>query len=143
MILDRIERLSVYEGMIPGAAMIYDAFLADDEKLTPHEVRRKSYMTKSDAQRRFEVHDRTVDLMLMKSGCEVIHVCPEDRLERAEELPGDADGRKLNGGPRGSAVEVCEGMFIAIFPGEAHMVAGMVKGETGPAEKWVVKIGLS
>ena len=77
------------------------------------------------------VHERT--------GAEVIHICPMDALTPAEPLPGGADGRKLDGGPRGSAVELEAGWFCAIFPGEAHMVGGRAPSGAPGIEKWVVK----
>ena len=139
MILDLISRLPRYGAMIPGAGQIAAAFSAGEAGMAPCEVREKGYATKDDRSRRFEVHFQTVDLMMAREGAEVIHICPVEALPPAEALPGGADGRKLDGEPRGSAVVLEKGWFCAIFPGEAHMVGGRVDGAEGWIEKWVVK----
>ena len=139
MILDSISRLPLYEAQIPGAADIAAAFASFDPKAAPCEVREKRYAQKDDAARRFEVHFHTIDLMLAREGAEIIHICPMQTLTPAEALPNGGDGRKLDGAPQGTAVELTQGMFCAIFPGEAHMVGGKTGGEESFIEKWVVK----
>lgn len=141
MILDTVDRLPLYESILPGAAEIAKRFLEQNTENAPWEIREKKYETKPDEKRRFEVHDRTVDLMLCASGREVIHICPAAELIPAEPLPNGADGRKLDGGPRGSAILFRPDCFIAIFPGEAHMVGGQaVCGVSEAISKWVVKV---
>ena len=140
MITDRISNLSLYEPVIPGAKAIAKAFLSSDSGAAPCEVREKSYEQKEDSKRRYEVHFHTIDLMMAREGSEVIHVCPMDRLAAAEELPGGADGMKMDGRIQGSAVLLEEGYFCAIFPGEAHMVGGKTYGNTSSVTKWVVKV---
>ena len=139
MILDKISRLPLYESLIPGAGQIAAAFLAHSPQAVPFEVREKSYAQKEDSQRRFEVHYRTIDLMIAAEGAEVIHLCPADRLVPAEALPNGADGRKLDGAPQGTAVVLEKGYFCAIEPGEAHMVGGKDVDNPGAITKWVVK----
>lgn len=141
MILDRISRISQYESLIPGAGRIAAAFAARDPACAPCEVREKRYATRPDEARRFEVHSRTIDLMIAIDGAEVVNLCPMERLTPAEALSNGADGRKMDGGPQGSAVLLEAGWFLAIFPGEAHMVGGRVEGAEGRIEKWVVKAG--
>lgn len=140
MILDTVERLPLYADLIPGAREIAAAFAASDPAAAPCEVREKRYATKADAQRRYEVHDHTIDLMIARGGAEVIHICSLEGMEPAEELKDD--GRKLNGPIHGSAVELDAGYFCAIFPGEAHAVGGQVEGQAGEIDKWVVKVRL-
>ena len=139
MILDLISRLPLYERQIPGAGRIAEAFEANRPQDAPCEVRLKSYAPKSAAQRRFEVHFHTIDLMMAKSGAEVICLLPWEALQPAEPLPNGADGRKLDGAPQGSAVQLKAGYFCAIFPGEAHSVGGPADGAPEGIEKWVVK----
>ncbi|MBQ7454964.1 MAG: YhcH/YjgK/YiaL family protein [Clostridia bacterium] len=140
MILDLISRLPLYAGLIPGAAQIAAAFAADDPALAPCEVREKAYATKPDDQRRFEIHDHTIDLMIARAGAEVIHICPPEGMEPAEELKDD--GRKLNGPVHGTAALLSAGYFCAIFPGEAHAVGGHPEDRPGEIDKWVVKVRL-
>ena len=139
MIVDCIERLPLYEYLIPGAKQIAEAFATQTPEAAPCEVREKSYLPKASEQRRFEVHFHTIDLMMAKTGAEVIHLLPWKQLEPAEPLPKGADGRKLNGPPQGSAVTLEAGFFCAIFPGEAHMVGGPAESAASGIEKWVVK----
>ena len=139
MILDKISNLPLYAAVIPDAARIAAAYAAGAPADAPCEVREKAYATKADGQRRFEVHFHTIDLMMAREGAEVIHLCPAETLVPAEALPGGADGRKLDGAPQGTAALLAAGYFCAIFPGEAHMVGGMVDGAPGSISKWVVK----
>ena len=140
MILDSVSRLPLYAALIPGAAEILAAFLQADPGAAPCDVREKRYALKEDGKRRFEVHGRTVDLMIARKGAELIHLCPMARLSPAEALPNGGDGRKLDGAPQGTAVLLEQGYFCAILPGEAHMVGGKPDGEEGFIDKWVVKV---
>lgn len=141
MIVDTMERIALYEGILPKAKEIAALWAAGSPEGATMEVRQKSYDTKPDEARRFEVHDHTIDLMIGRGGIEVIHVCPVSELEEGEPLPNGADGRKLIGGPRGCAVMLRPGFFVALYPGEAHMVGGQrVPGQAEPLEKWVVKL---
>ncbi len=139
MITDLISRLPLYESQIPGAGRIAAAFAAQAPESAHCEVRQKAYAPKQPEQRRFEVHFHTIDLMMARSGAEVIHLLPMERLAPAETLPGGADGRKLDGPPQGTAVTLEAGYFCAIFPGEAHMVGGPAENAPQGIDKWVVK----
>lgn len=143
MIIDTMDRIALYEGILPKAKEIAALWAAKSPEGATMEVRQKAYNTKPDETRKFEVHDHTIDLMIGLSGSEIIHVCPASELEEGEPLPNGADGRKLIGGPRGSAVVLRAGHFVALYPGEAHMVGGQcVLGEAAPLEKWVVKLSV-
>ena len=143
MILDTMERIALYEGILPHAKEIAALWQARSAEGASVEIRDKRYDTKPDARRRFEVHFHTIDLMIGIEGSEVIHVCPQAQLEPAEALPNGADGMKMNGAAQGHAIELLPGTFAAIYPGEAHMVGGQkVCGIARPLHKWVVKIPL-
>lgn len=143
MIIDTMERIALYEGILPHAKEISLLWQAQSAEGASVEIRDKHYDTKPDEKRRFEVHACTIDLMIGLEGCEVIHICPQTDLVPAEPLPNGADGMKMNGAPQGHAVQLRAGMFAAIYPGEAHMVGGqMVPGVSKPLHKWVVKIPL-
>lgn len=141
MIIDTMDRIGNYASVLPFAAQIGTLFAAGTTENAPCEIRCKVYQTKPDKERRFEVHARTIDLMIGLSGQEIIHLCRPEELIPAEMLPNGADGQKLDGNPRGHAVLLRPGGFVAIFPGEAHMVGGQVSpGEAQSISKWVVKI---
>lgn len=143
MIIDTMERIALYDGILPHAKELAALYAAGSPEGAGVEIRDKRYDTKEDARRRFEVHHHTIDLMIGFEGSEVIHICPMDELTPAEPLPKGADGMKMDGAPRGHAVRLLPGTFVAIYPGEAHMVGGQViPGEAAPLHKWVVKIPL-
>lgn len=143
MIVDSMDRIALYEGILPHAKEIAALWAAGSPDGAPFEVRQKAYDTKPDSARLFEVHDHTIDLMVGLEGEEIIHVCSADELTPGAPLPNGADGRKLVGGPRGSAVRLTAGHFVALYPGEAHMVGGQLAyGEPQPLKKWVVKLPL-
>lgn len=141
MIVDTMDRIALYEGILPKAKEIAALWANRSPEGATMEIRQKSYDTKPDDARKFEVHHHTIDLMIGLSGEEVIHVCPADQLEPGEPLPNGADGRKLIGGPQGSAVVLRAGCFVALYPEEAHMVGGQREpGKAEALEKWVVKL---
>ena len=141
MIMDTVERLLLYEELLPYAKELAERFKAKQSEGLPFEVRFKEYETKDDDKRKFEVHRHTIDLMMCFDGEEVIHICPEEDLKPGDPLPDGGDGMKLIGAPRGTAVLLKPGCFVAILPGEAHMVGGKVSPEgTGSISKWVVKL---
>lgn len=144
MLIDTLDRLARYESVLPHAAEIAECVNARSPEGASVEIRDKRYDTRPDAKRRFEVHAHTVDLMIGLEGSEVIHVCPEANLTPAEPLPAGADGKKLDGAPQGHAVLLTPGTFVALYPGEAHMVGGqLVPGQAQALHKWVVKIDLA
>jgi len=147
MIHDASDRLACYDAILPRAAELAGVLRSPafdpDDPLTHGGFRilRKAYENRADSARQFETHDRTVDLMIGLGGGERIHLCAEGELEPGAPLPNGADGRKLVGAPRGSAVLLKEGTFLAILPREAHMVAGRTEGFEG-IDKLVVKLPL-
>ena len=141
MIIDTVDRLPLYETLIPNAGKIAVAYIAQKPDEAGVEVREKSYQTKPDQKRRFEVHFKTIDLMIARTGAEMIHICSMRETRPAEYLPNNADGRKLDSEPKGNAVKLEMGYFCAIYPGEAHMVGGQISSEGASLiEKWVVKV---
>ena len=141
MIIDTMDRIALYEGLLPHAAEIAKLWQAKCAEGASVEIRDKRYDTKPDEKRRYDVHARTVDLMIGLEGREIIHICPQEDLTPAEPLPGGADGMKMDGAVQGHAAELRPGTFVAIYPGEAHMVGGQVTpGCAEPLHKWVVKL---
>ena len=141
MITDTMDRIALYEGILPHAKEIAALFAAQCADGASVEIRDKRYDTKPDAKRRFEVHAHTIDLMIGLEGREIIHVCPMADLTPAEPLPNGADGMKMDGAPQGSAVVLQPGSFVALYPGEAHLVGGQIApGSPEPLHKWVVKL---
>ncbi len=146
MIYDRNNRLINHRSALPGVDKA--VHLVGKEGLTLAqaferagiEVRVKKYPTKDDDARLVEVHEHTIDLMVALSGREVIHLCDPAELTPGAPLPDGADGRKLQGAPRGLAFTLEAGHFLAIFPGEAHMVGGHPQTRPDTIDKLVIKL---
>ena len=143
MIIDTMERIALYESILPHAKEIGMLWQEKRTEGAPVEIRDKRYDTRPDEKHRYEVHAHTIDLMIGLEGREIIHICSQKELAPAEPLPNGADGMKMDGVPQGHAVQLLPGTFVAIYPGEAHMVGGqVVPGYAEPLHKWVVKIPL-
>ena len=109
MIVDSVERLELYAALLPYAKELSERFQTRQTDGLPFEVRFKQYDTKPDEKRKFEVHRKTIDLMMCFEGEEIIHICPEAELVPGEPLPHGGDGMKLIGAPRGRGARYVAG----------------------------------
>ena len=100
MIADSMERIGLYEGIIPYAKELEARYRSGDTEGLPFEVRHKQYDTKPDEKRQYEVHFHTIDLMVGLDGAENIDLAPMEMLQSGAPLPGGGDGMKLVGGGR-------------------------------------------
>ena len=129
MITDSMERIGLYEEIIPYAKELEARYRSGDTDGLPFEVRHKQYETKPEEKRQYEVHFHTIDL------------APMSALQPGVPLPNGGDGMKLVGGGRADTVRLEKGRFVAIYPGEAHRVGGQtVPGQAETLTKWVVKL---
>ena len=133
MIVDSVERLALYAALLPYAKELSARFQTRRTDGLPFEVRFKQYDTKPDEKRKFEVHRKTIDLMMCFEGEEIIHICPEAELVPGEPLPHGGDGMKLIGAPRGFKVTVKEmkvnagAGFIVAKTGDIMTMPGLPK----------------
>lgn len=145
MIADRIENMGRYLSAVPRLdeveRMLKDPAFSPDDAATHGglTVLHKAYDNRPDGARQFEVHERTVDLMLCLKGAEVIHLRDAGGMRAVRAIGEGADGHKLAGGPEGTALLLEAGWFVAILPGQAHMTAGRTEKAQG-VEKLVVKL---
>lgn len=106
MITDSMERIGLYEGIIPYAKELEARYRSGDTDGLPFEVRHKQYETKPEEKRQYEVHFHTIDLMVGLDGAETIDLAPMSALQPGAPLPNGGDGMKLVGrrpGGHGSA----------------------------------------
>ena len=130
MITDSMERIGLYEGIIPYAKELEARYRSGDTDGLPFEVRHKQYETKPEEKRQYEVHFHTIDLMVGLDGAETIDLAPMSALQPGVPLPNGGDGMKLVGGGRADTVRL-----------EAHRVGGQtVPGQAETLTKWVVKL---
>lgn len=141
MIVDWMERIGLYEGVIPYAKELEARYRSGSMDGLPFEVRHKQYETKPEDKRQYEVHFHTIDLMIGLEGAETIDLAPMGMLQAGAPLPNGGDGMKLIGGGKADRVQLEKGRFVAIYPGEAHRVGGQViPGQAEVLTKWVVKL---
>ena len=138
MIADSMERIGLYEGIIPYAKELEARYRSKDMDGLPFEVRHKQYETKPDEKRQYEVHFHTIDLMVGLDGAENIDLAPMSTLQSGAPLPNGSEGMKLVGSGKKDTVRLEK---VAIYPGEAHRVGGqIVPGQAETLTKWVVKL---
>ena len=153
MILDTLDNASKYRSAAPGLEEILreEAALAADcantssrkihgEAMFINDCHYDSHPVDGDA--RLEAHRRYIDVMLMLEGEEIILVKPTDRI-RAVTQPYDESGdallTKLDGDE--TAVRLMPGMFVVLFPQDAHCPARAV-GQPAPVHKLIGKLAV-
>ena len=81
----------------------------------------ESYSTQSREERRFEAHQKFIDVQYMISGQEIITVCPVTELEICEAYASDKDIVFYRNEPKGIDYILSENDFLIFRPGEGHM----------------------
>ena len=151
MIFDRLENLSRYAGVLPGAGEIVK-FLAECAVSAPESGRHvldgdklfvnvQSYDTKPFDPGKLEYHRKYIDIQLLFSGRESIYFSPLDGLETVMEYSEQSDCGldRLPSPASGTELELVPGNFAVFFPEEGHMPG---VGDGGKAVKAVVKIAV-
>jgi YhcH/YjgK/YiaL family protein len=149
MIVDRLDNAAAYEGMGPRIRRAFEYLRGNDPAALAagkHEIEGtaiyasvQDYSTKPAGQGRWEAHRRYIDLQYIARGVERIGYAPLGRMTQ-----GDYDGARdmlaLSG--EGDTVTLSAGMFMLLFPEDAHM-PGLACGAPAPVRKVVVKIAVS
>lgn len=99
----------------------------------------ESYSTQCRAERRFEAHQKYIDVQYMISGNEIITICPVEELECVEQYDAKKDIAFFRNEPKGIDFILSENDFLIFRPGEAHMPCICIC-EQKPVRKAVVKI---
>jgi YhcH/YjgK/YiaL family protein len=150
MIIDRLEKASLYQGVHKRLAIAFDYLRKTDlEKVEAgtHEidgrkvyVMAQQYETKPAEKGRWEAHRKYIDVQYVHRGAE--------RFGYANVLdlkPGNYDEAKdflsLEGEGKGDFFLVRQGTFVILFPQDGHM-PGMAVSTPQPVRKFVVKVAL-
>jgi YhcH/YjgK/YiaL family protein len=150
MIIDRLEKASLYQGVHKRLAVALDYLQKTDlEKVEPGTreidgrkvyVMVQQYETKPMEKGRWEAHRKYIDVQYVHRGAE--------RFGYANVLdlkPGNYDEAKdflsLEGEGRGDFFLVRQGTFVILFPQDGHM-PGMAVSTPQPVKKFVVKVAI-
>ena len=150
MIYDKAENLSLYEGIHPDMAAVtafIEDFLANDPGNGRHEIpgTEGAYAnvfenpTGPDGEKRFEAHDKYIDLQLILEGGQTISVDHRDALKPLGAYDGEHDVIFFPAEDRGRVFGLKKGEFLFLFPSDAHRPDCVLPGYTS-ARKMVVKI---
>ncbi len=150
MIIDRLEKASLYQGVHKRLAMAFDYLQKTDlGKIAPgtYEIEgRKVYVmvqqyeTKLKEKGRWEAHRKYIDVQFVHQGAELIGYA---NLGDLKEGPYDEakDFLSLQGEGREDFLRVPQGTFVILFPQDAHM-PGMAISAPQPVKKFVVKVAI-
>ena len=90
--------------------------------------------------RKFETHDKYIDIQYIISGSENIHLGDPATMETAVAYDSTKDIRFLAG--RGSPVLISAGEFMIIWPHEAHAPGCDPSAEKSAVKKVIIKVAV-
>lgn len=148
MIFDKLTNLNRYKGLSPNidtaidflqktdlASLPLGTTKIDGDKVFINHFKYETSLDKGF----FESHKVYLDLQLVFSGCEEIHVTDISALAVTKELP-DEDAI-LYDGEATNRVRLDAEDFVILYPNEGHKPK-VACGTSTPVEKFVVKIAL-
>ena len=150
MIIDRLEKASLYQGVHKRLEVALDYLRNTDlDKIAPgtYEIEgRKVYVmvqqyeTKPREKGRWEAHRKYIDVQFVHQGAELFGYA---NLGEMKEIQYDEtkDFLSLQGEGRGDFFRVSQGTLVILFPQDAHM-PGMAISAPQPVKKFVVKVAL-
>lgn len=146
MIVDRIESAVLYRGLGERIALALTAvqtprepgrYELDSDKVF---VLVQHYQTKPLAEGKWETHRKYIDVQFVAAGVERIGWTPVNRLALTQPYDEAKDIAFYQG--TGDFVTVSAGMFMILFPEDAHM-PGIALDASVPVTKAVVKVRVS
>ena len=96
------------------------------------------YLTQETGDKRFESHEKYIDIQAVVKGEELIEVTPVDGMEIDVEYDEEHDITWYRGG-EGEMLTVSLGKFALFYPSDGHK-PGLMSGSPAPVYKTVVKI---
>lgn len=150
MIKANIKDASRYEDLYPGLREAFAALRSytENTELGKHPIdgdrlyaNVQRYESKSPADAVFENHRRYIDVQYMISGREKIRVTSPDGLTETEAYHADGDYELFAMSDDYTVLDMKEGDFAILFPGEPHAPGVRYDGETAETVgKVVVKV---
>ena len=134
MILDRIENKSLYEGINEGIRRVLDFASTLTPETYPTEkvyldgdalfINAPQYVTHAREGAVTEAHRKYIDVMYMVDGEENIYVKPTANLSKiTKEYDPEGDALLADTDDDTTAVRLEAGMFLVLFPDDAHAPA--------------------
>lgn len=149
MIIDSIKNAQKYYSVHPSFGKAFEALEAINES-TPNEritvdgdnifINLGEYVNKNIDDCLFESHRKYIDIQYVLSGEEYIDICDEKLLKVTEDRMDTDDIAFFENTDKFSRADLAEGIFVVIFPGEAHKPMIAPDGKGIKTRKAVAKI---
>ena len=149
MIIDSIKNAHKYYAVHPSLKASFEALMKIDES-TPNEritvdgdnifINLSEYTNKNVDDCLFESHKKYIDIQYVVSGEEYIDLCDQEILEFTDNRLDTDDIAFFKNTDKFSRADLTEGMFVVIFPGEAHRPCVAPDGKGVKVRKAVAKI---
>lgn len=99
----------------------------------------QEYTTQSSGNKRWEAHEKYIDIQMIVEGEEIMGYAPVDCLEVSEDLRPEKDLIFYNETSKGSYIKFSNGDYAIFFPEDGHK-PGCALGECSNVKKIVVKV---
>lgn len=149
MIIDSIKNAKKYYSVHPSFKAAFEALEKIDES-TPNEritvdgdnifINMAEYVNKNVDECAYESHKKYIDIQYVVSGEEYIDLCDQDILEFTDNRLDTDDIAFFRNTDKFSRADLTEGIFVVIFPGEAHKPCIAPDGKGVKVRKAVAKI---
>lgn len=149
MIIDSIKNAKKYYCVHPSFEKAFEALAAIDES-TPNEritvdgdrifINLSEYTNKNVSECLFESHKKYIDIQYVVTGEEYIDLCDQDILKATDDRLDTDDIAFFGNTDKFSRADLTEGIFVVIFPGEAHKPCIAPDGAGVKVRKAVAKI---
>ena len=149
MIIDSIKNAKKYYSVHPSFKAAFEALEKIDEN-TPCEritvdgdnifINMAEYVNKNVDECLYESHKKYIDIQYVVSGEEYIDLCDQNILEFTDNRLDTDDIAFFKDTDKFSRADLTEGLFVVIFPGEAHKPCIAPDGKGVKVRKAVAKI---
>ena len=149
MIIDSIKNARKYYCVHPSFEKAFEALAAIDES-TPNEritvdgdsifINLGEYVNKNVDECLFESHKKYIDIQYVVTGEEYIDLCDQELLKTTDDRLDTDDIAFFENTDKFSRADLTEGIFVVIFPGEAHKPCIAPDGKGVKVKKAVAKI---
>ena len=154
MILDKLENKNLYTALHENFKIAFDMIEGavedqlpvgkyeskDTEKGEDLWISVQEYETRCREERKFEGHQKYIDIQFIISGCEEMEVCDVSRMEKVTEYDGEKDVQFFT--PKGETTKLTlqAGDYAIFFPDDIHMPGISPNGENVGVKKIVAKV---
>lgn len=149
MIIDSIKNASKYYDVHPSFREAFDALAkivndTPDERITVDGdnifINLSTYTNKNVSECLFESHKKYIDIQYVITGAELIDVCETDTLKATDDRLDTDDIAFYENSDIFSTAYLTDGIFVVLFPGEAHRPCVAPDGKGIKTKKAVAKI---